>query len=211
MRVSQEEKDKSHARIVEAAARLLRERGIESTSVADVMGAAGMSHGGFYRHFPDKDGLVDAALHSAFEEFSSESGGALHQDSPEEAVAGYRAHYLSKGHARKQRPRLPGGGARRRGGAGTWRVEDGVWRGGQPDDLFAGPGHAGHGAGKARPGGARVCDDGRSHRHRAGERPANRPRGALRLPQEPGRCRWIVNALACRVTSITTTQSKVSL
>lgn len=98
MRVSQEEKDKSHARIVEAAARLLRERGIESTSVADVMSAAGMSHGGFYRHFPDKDGLVDAALHSAFEKFSSELEARLHQDSPQEAVAGYRAHYLSKGH-----------------------------------------------------------------------------------------------------------------
>ena len=99
MRVTQQEKDKSHARIVEAAARLLRERGIESTSVADVMGAAGMSHGGFYRHFADKDGLVDAALNSAFAEFSSELEARLLRDDPEKAVSGYRAHYLSRGHA----------------------------------------------------------------------------------------------------------------
>jgi TetR/AcrR family transcriptional repressor of nem operon len=100
MRVSQKEKDKSHARILAAAARLLRERGIETTSVADVMGAAGMSHGGFYRHFADKDGLVDAALASAFEEFSSELETRLEKgDQPEKAVGDYRTQYLSKDHA----------------------------------------------------------------------------------------------------------------
>ena len=43
MRVSQEEKQRSHRRIVESAARLVRERGVDATSVADVMADAGLT------------------------------------------------------------------------------------------------------------------------------------------------------------------------
>lgn len=66
MRVSQEEKQKSRQRIIESAARLVRERGIEGTSVADVMQAAGMTHGGFYRHFQTKEEMLEAGISSAF-------------------------------------------------------------------------------------------------------------------------------------------------
>ena len=58
MRMSQEEKTRSHARIVASAARLFRERGLDGASVADVMQDAGMTHGGFYKHFDSKDALV---------------------------------------------------------------------------------------------------------------------------------------------------------
>jgi len=51
MRMSQEEKEKSRGRIVASASRLLRERGLAGASVGDVMKAAGMTHGGFYKHF----------------------------------------------------------------------------------------------------------------------------------------------------------------
>ena len=66
MRVSQAEKEKSRSRIIESAARLLRERGVEAASVADVMSDAGLTHGGFYRHFDTKEAMVRAALDSAF-------------------------------------------------------------------------------------------------------------------------------------------------
>ncbi len=62
MRVSKEEKARSRARILEEAARLFRENGIEATGVADIMSAAGMTHGGFYRHFKSKDELAAAAI-----------------------------------------------------------------------------------------------------------------------------------------------------
>jgi len=71
MRVSREEMEKSHARIVAGAARLLRERGIENTSVADVMNDAGLTHGGFYRHFKTKDDLLIAALDKAFADLTA--------------------------------------------------------------------------------------------------------------------------------------------
>lgn len=98
VRVSQEEKDKTHRRIVEGASRLIRERGIVATSVADVMGDAGMTHGGFYRHFADKDALVVAALESAFGERLGELAAGFKDQSPQAAVAAYRSHYLQDGH-----------------------------------------------------------------------------------------------------------------
>ena len=48
MRVSREEAQASRKRIIQEAARLMRENGISATSVADVMTAAGMTTGGFY-------------------------------------------------------------------------------------------------------------------------------------------------------------------
>lgn len=57
-------KARTHARIVEAAIRAFRERGVETVAIADVMRAAGLTHGGFYAHFPNKETLVaEAAAH----------------------------------------------------------------------------------------------------------------------------------------------------
>lgn len=61
----QQQKQASHDAIVTAAARLFRERGIAGASVADVMSAAGLTHGGFYSHFADKEALVAEALSAA--------------------------------------------------------------------------------------------------------------------------------------------------
>ncbi len=52
--------------VIEAAARLLRERGFAQTGVADVMREAGLTHGGFYAHFADKGAMLAAALDRAF-------------------------------------------------------------------------------------------------------------------------------------------------
>jgi len=94
MRMSQEEKEESHARIVASASRLVRERGLEGASVGEVMKAAGMTHGGFYKHFESKEALVEAAIDAAFAEFVE----ALERGEPDQAVAAYRALYLSNDH-----------------------------------------------------------------------------------------------------------------
>ena len=67
-RMSEAEKRKSHRRILDAASRLMREKGIGSTSVSDVMKAARLTHGGFYRHFSSKDELVAAAFQHAVDD-----------------------------------------------------------------------------------------------------------------------------------------------
>jgi TetR/AcrR family transcriptional repressor of nem operon len=58
MRVSREQFQQNRERILEAAGRLFRERGFEQVGVADVMRAAGLTHGGFYGHFKSKEDLI---------------------------------------------------------------------------------------------------------------------------------------------------------
>ena len=68
MGTSQEQKARSREAIVQAAAKLFREHGIEEVSVAQIMDAAGLTHGGFPRHFASKQELVKEALASAADE-----------------------------------------------------------------------------------------------------------------------------------------------
>lgn len=65
-RSSRTEARQNRERIVEVASGLFRERGIEAVGIADVMKAAGMTQGGFYRHFASKDALAAEACTLAF-------------------------------------------------------------------------------------------------------------------------------------------------
>jgi TetR/AcrR family transcriptional regulator, transcriptional repressor for nem operon len=62
MRVSREKFAESRKRIVEAAATLFREKGFDGVGLADIMKAAGLTHGGFYGHFGSKEDLEAQAL-----------------------------------------------------------------------------------------------------------------------------------------------------
>jgi TetR/AcrR family transcriptional repressor of nem operon len=62
MNAKAERKERTHETILESAARMLRSKGISGASVADVMGGAGLTVGGFYAHFASKEALVDDAL-----------------------------------------------------------------------------------------------------------------------------------------------------
>ena len=64
-RVSKSQTEKNRGAIEEASSRLFREQGL-SASVKDVMGAAGLTHGGFYGHFCSKDELAATACAAAF-------------------------------------------------------------------------------------------------------------------------------------------------
>jgi TetR/AcrR family transcriptional regulator, transcriptional repressor for nem operon len=58
MKVSREQMRINRERIMTEAARLFREKGFDGVSVAEVMNAAGLTHGGFYGHFASKDDLI---------------------------------------------------------------------------------------------------------------------------------------------------------
>jgi TetR/AcrR family transcriptional regulator, transcriptional repressor for nem operon len=66
MRRSKKEAARTRARIIERAAVLFRERGIEGIGLADLMHDAGLTHGGFYRHFASRNELVVEACSRAF-------------------------------------------------------------------------------------------------------------------------------------------------
>ncbi|CCE03130.1 TetR family transcriptional regulator [Bradyrhizobium sp. STM 3809] len=63
---SQKQKEESRQAIVRSAARLFRERGVDGVTVAEIMEGAGLTHGGFPRHFASKDELVTEALADVF-------------------------------------------------------------------------------------------------------------------------------------------------
>ena len=57
MRLTKEQATENRQRIIETAGRLFRASGFNGVSVADLMNAAGFTHGGFYNHFPQKKPL----------------------------------------------------------------------------------------------------------------------------------------------------------
>jgi TetR/AcrR family transcriptional repressor of nem operon len=65
---SREDKAKNHDKIVEIAAARIRESGTVAPGVAEIMKAAGLTHGGFYKHFASRDDLVAEAADRAFAE-----------------------------------------------------------------------------------------------------------------------------------------------
>jgi len=67
-RASRRQAQSHRQAITEASARLMRERGINGVSVSDLMGAAGLTHGGFYGHFESKEKLAAEACTHAFAE-----------------------------------------------------------------------------------------------------------------------------------------------
>ena len=70
MRKSKAEAAETRKRIVAAAAAEFRKNGIVATGLADLMKAAGLTHGGFYKHFESKDQLVAEACAEAGRELS---------------------------------------------------------------------------------------------------------------------------------------------
>jgi len=91
MKVSREQVAENRRRILDAAAQLFRERGFENVTVAEVMNAAGLTHGGFYGHFDSKEALIDAAM---AHEPSPRRGGRATLDNP----VRYADSYLSRQH-----------------------------------------------------------------------------------------------------------------
>jgi len=87
-----------HDEIVAGASRMLRERGIEGTSVADLMQAAGLTHGGFYRHFDSKDALVAEAAQSIYDNLVQGLTTKAEKLGEVDAVADYVEKYLTRQH-----------------------------------------------------------------------------------------------------------------
>ena len=65
MRVSRERAAENRQRIVDAAARLFRDKGFDGVGIDAVMKEAGLTHGGFYGHFASKQALAAEAVTSA--------------------------------------------------------------------------------------------------------------------------------------------------
>lgn len=91
MKVTREKAAAHRAAIVKAAADLFRARGLGGVGVAEIMQAAGLTHGGFYGHFKSKDALAAEACSAAFSE-------GLERVAADSDLANYVARYFTKAH-----------------------------------------------------------------------------------------------------------------
>lgn len=98
MTVRTEQKERTRQDILASASRLLRERGIDGASVAEVMKGAGLTVGGFYAHFASKDDLVDASLRHAMRQMWGQLTSTVGPARGLEAVSAIVRRYLSRAH-----------------------------------------------------------------------------------------------------------------
>jgi TetR/AcrR family transcriptional repressor of nem operon len=86
-RVSRKQANQHRVDIVDAAARLFRERGIDGVSVPELMADAGLTHGGFYGHFASKEALAALACTKAFAEKAEAVGKIVERSKGDRARA----------------------------------------------------------------------------------------------------------------------------
>jgi len=98
MRYDAEHKQKTHRKVLQAAAKAIRAEGPHRVGVAGVMAEAGLTHGGFYAHFASKDDLVVAAIGHMFEEARERLLHETQGRAPREALSSYIDFYLSAKH-----------------------------------------------------------------------------------------------------------------
>jgi AcrR family transcriptional regulator len=98
MRRSRKDAEATREAIVRDASRLIRARGIDAVSVADVMAEQRLTVGGFYRHFADKEQLVSEAIDCASAESAAGSAAAVKDVPPACVGRALIERYLSQEH-----------------------------------------------------------------------------------------------------------------
>ncbi|MGW4244448.1 TetR/AcrR family transcriptional regulator [Nocardia sp. NPDC004722] len=98
-RSSRAQAESHRQEVLDAAAALVRRRGVNGVTVPEVMSAAGLTHGGFYRHFQSKEDLLTQACAAAYEEKNLERA-QIRADAPDAATARrtFLERYLSTKH-----------------------------------------------------------------------------------------------------------------
>jgi AcrR family transcriptional regulator len=97
-RTSRQQKEATHERIVEAAARAIRRSGYAGTGVADIMKDAGLTHGGFYVHFASREAMLAEAADRAGAEAVAASARIAAAVPPKQALQALLRAYLSDAH-----------------------------------------------------------------------------------------------------------------
>ena len=98
MRYGESHKERTRLRVLGEAAAAIRTKGAERVSVADVMAAAGLTHGGFYAHFESKDDLVAQAITHMFDGTYDRFLRVTEGREPAAAIASWVDSYLAPSH-----------------------------------------------------------------------------------------------------------------
>ncbi len=107
MRKSKVETAKTRERILKAAGAEFAANGITEAALARVMAAAGLTHGGFYRHFASKDQLVAEACSKTLLSLIASLESRISGRSPEKALPLLLDIYVSRAHRNQPRTGCP--------------------------------------------------------------------------------------------------------
>ena len=97
MGYSKAQKARTHKRIVAIASKRFREKGLAGFGIAELMKEAGLTVGGFYKHFDSRDDLVTEAVSAAFGGWQRRVDAAA-SGGPSVSGAELIDHYLSDVH-----------------------------------------------------------------------------------------------------------------
>lgn len=106
MRVSRAQAEENRQNVIGVASRLFRQHGFDGIGLKDLMEAAGMTQGAFYKQFESKEDLIAEASARALESTTDHWSKAIaaNADDPLGAVI---AFYLSNGHRKEKRDGCP--------------------------------------------------------------------------------------------------------
>lgn len=91
-------KSRTHARIVAAAGKLIRKKGLAAAGVNEVMRGAGLTVGGFYAHFRSKLAMDAEVLRKTLADARKNWFAGLDRSRPREWVTQVVARYLAPSH-----------------------------------------------------------------------------------------------------------------
>lgn len=97
-RAATRSKEATHDRIVDAAARAIRRNGYNGAGVADIMKDAGLTHGGFYAHFPSRESMLVEAADRAGSESVAMMERIAASSPQQQALPAMMRAYLSQEH-----------------------------------------------------------------------------------------------------------------
>jgi TetR/AcrR family transcriptional repressor of nem operon len=97
MRVSRVQAAENRQTVINMASRLFREHGFDGIGLKDLMEAAGLTQGAFYKQFASKDDLAAQASERALES-ASRRWSAAAEANPKDPLSAVIAFYLSMGH-----------------------------------------------------------------------------------------------------------------
>jgi TetR/AcrR family transcriptional repressor of nem operon len=98
LRYPDSHKEETRAKLVKAAAAAVRAKGPDGVGVAEIMKDVGLTHGGFYAHFPSKEALVAAAIGEAFDQGRRRFGRLTADLTGLDALGAFVDSYVSMDH-----------------------------------------------------------------------------------------------------------------
>jgi TetR/AcrR family transcriptional repressor of nem operon len=100
-------KEETRRRIVDTAARLFLEKGVDRVGVDEIMRECGLTHGGFYGYFPSKEALISEACTAALQEAFGQWQDLARKLGDDAAWEGFSTHYLAGDLTSAENPACP--------------------------------------------------------------------------------------------------------